>query len=246
MWRRHEEHEVKKEEGLLRDLCGGDAMLYDCLTYCMYENPLTAIPNKDLGVLTAEADESGQFGLAVDKAIFEAARKPDERDKYIKLVQDLASRSLHATEQEKQRAEKEGHSDLTPLERIIRNQRLIAERAGDVIDVASKFYREKLIGHEERVRREAREKERQGVQREERKIEEFERAQQEERRRQRKEMGRGERREARKKEKAEEVSSKERREARERERKGTEREEERIAALEEAGRETRRKDRTGD
>ena len=246
MWKKHEKPEVKKEGDLLKDLCAGDARLYDCLTFSLYENPLTAIPSEDLDVLTAEADKSGQFGLAVDKAIFEAARKPEDRGKYINVIQDLASRSLRAAEQEKERAEKEGQSDLTPLERKIRNQSLIAERAGDVIDVATRFYREKLIGNEERVKREAREKERQGVQREERKIEELEKAEREERRKQRKRMGKGERREARKKEKAEETSSKERKEAREIERKGVEREEERIAALEKAGREARRKERKSD
>ena len=145
MWRKHEEKKEEKEGNFLKDLCGGDARLYDCLTNNMYENPLTAIPNKDLDVLTAEAENSGRFGLAVDKAIFEAARNPGERERYVKVIQDLASKSSRATEQEKEKLEKEGHADLTAsLERIIKDQRLISERAEDVIDVASKFYQEKL------------------------------------------------------------------------------------------------------
>ena len=104
MW---EKKEDKKEESLLKELCGDDAKLYDFLSYYMYEHPLEAISKKDLDILTEEAERSGNFRPAVDKAIFEAAQKPGERERYIKVIQNLASKTAHATEQEKEKAEKE-------------------------------------------------------------------------------------------------------------------------------------------
>jgi len=80
MW---EKKEDKKEESLLKELCGDDAKLYDFLSYYMYEHPLEAISKKDLDILTEEAERSGNFRPAVDKAIFEAAQKPGERERYI-------------------------------------------------------------------------------------------------------------------------------------------------------------------
>ncbi len=245
MWKGKEEKK-EKEESSLKELCGDDAKLYDCLSNCMYENPLTAISKKDLGILTEEAEKSGEFGLALDKAIFEAAQNAGERERYIKVIQYLASKSLHAKEQEKEKVEKEGLTDLAAaLGRRIEYQKLISERAEDVIDVASKFYNEKLVGLEEGVRREAREKDRTGAEREERKIGELEKARREARKKERSEMGRQEKKEAEKQDKKEELAAEERKEVREKERKEAEGEERRIGESEKAGREARKKERRG-
>jgi len=82
MWKKKEEkkEEEKKEESLLKELCGDDAKLYDVLSYYMYERPLEAISKKDLDILPEEAEKSGNFRAAVDKAIFEAAQNPGERE----------------------------------------------------------------------------------------------------------------------------------------------------------------------
>jgi hypothetical protein len=75
MWKKKEEKkEEEKEESLLKELCGDDAKLYDFLIYYMYEKPLAAISKKNLDILTEEAEKSGNFRSAVDKAIFEAAQ----------------------------------------------------------------------------------------------------------------------------------------------------------------------------
>ncbi|UCG66281.1 MAG: hypothetical protein JSW12_04430, partial [Deltaproteobacteria bacterium] len=58
MWKKKEE---KKEESLLKELCGDDAKLYDFLSRYLYENPLAAISKKDLDILTEEAEKSGDF-----------------------------------------------------------------------------------------------------------------------------------------------------------------------------------------
>jgi hypothetical protein len=97
----------EKEESLLKELCGDDAKLYDFLTNCLYVNPLTSISEKGLDILTEEAEKSGNFRPAVDKAIFEGTQKPGERERYIKVIQNLASKTMHATEQEKEKVEKE-------------------------------------------------------------------------------------------------------------------------------------------
>src|SRR4030066_646150 len=97
MWKKKEEKKEEKEESLLKELCGNDAKLYHCLSSYMYLHPLEAISKKDLDILTEEAEKSGDFGPAVDKAIFEAAQNPGERERYIKVIQNLASKTMHAT-----------------------------------------------------------------------------------------------------------------------------------------------------
>src|SRR4030043_1537942 len=165
MWKKKEEkkeNKEKKEESLLKELCADDAELYDFLSMYMYINPLAAISKEDLDILTEEAEKSGDFRPALDKAIFEAAQNPGERERYIKVIQNLASKTIHATEQEKEKVEKEGLTDrAASLGRRIENQKFMSGRAEDIINVASKFYKEKLVELGENVRREARTKERQ-------------------------------------------------------------------------------------
>lgn len=169
MWKKREEKKEEKEESLLKELCGDDAKLYDVLSNYIYEKPLAAISKKDLDSLTEEAEKNGNFRTAVDKAIFEAAQNPGERERYIKVIQNLASKTIQATEQEKEKVEKEGLTDqAASLGRRIENQSFMSERAEDIISVASKFYNEKLVELGESVRREARAEERKKAEREER------------------------------------------------------------------------------
>jgi hypothetical protein len=246
MWKKKEEKKEEKEESLLKELCGDDAKLYDFLSYYMYENPLAAISKKDLDILTEEAEKSGNFRPAVDKAIFEAAQNPGERERYIKVIQNLASKTIHATEQEKEKVEKNGLTDYAAsLGRRIENQKFMSERTEDIINVASKFYNEKLVELGENVRREARGKERRETQREEERTEKMEKTGREARKKEKREMGREEKREAKKQDKREELAAEERKEARGEERKEAERKEERTEELEKAGREARKKERRG-
>jgi hypothetical protein len=247
MWKKKEEKKEEKEESLLKELCGDDAELYDFLSYYLYENPLAAISKKDLDILTEEAEKSGNFRPAVDKAIFEAAQNPGERERYIKVIQNFASKIIHATEQEKEKVEKEGLTDqAASLGRRIENQKFMSERAEDIINVASKFYNEKLVELGENVRREARGEERREAERKERGIEEREKAGREARKKERRQMGREEKREAKKQDKREELAAEERKEARGEERREADREERRIEEREKAGREARKKERRGD
>jgi hypothetical protein len=104
----------------------------------------------------------------VNKAIFEAAQNPGERERYIKVIQNLAPKTIHATEQEKEKVEKEGLTDrAADLGRRIENQKFMSERAEDIINVASKFYNEKLVELGENVRRDSRREERREAEREE-------------------------------------------------------------------------------
>jgi hypothetical protein len=246
MWKKKEEKKEEKEESLLKELCGDDAKLYDFLSNYLCEDPLAAISKKDLDILTEEAEKSGDFRPAVDKAIFEAAQNPGERERYIKVIQNLASKTIHATEQEKEKVEKEGLTDrAADLGRRIENQKFMSERPEDIINVASKFYNEKLVELGENVRREARGEERREAEREEWRIGELEKAGREARKKERREMGRAERREAKKQDTREELAAKERKEAREEERREAEREERKTGELEKAGREARKKERRG-
>jgi hypothetical protein len=242
MWEKKEE----KEEGLLKELCRDDAELYAFLSNCLYFNPLAAISKKDLGILTEEAERSGDFRPAVDKAIFEASQNPGEKESYIRVIQNLASKAIHAMEQEREKAEKEGPTDqVARLERRIKNHRFMSERTEDIINVASEFYSEKLVELGENVRREAREEKRREAEREGWRIANLEKAQQEARKEERSGMGREEKREAERQDKREELAAEERKEARREEKEEAEKEERRIGELEKAEREARRRERGG-
>ena len=238
MSKKKEEKKEEKVDNLLKELCGDDAKLYDFLNNAMLTDPLTGVSKKDLDILTEEAEKSGNFRDAVDKAIFEAAQNPGEKERYIKVIQNLASKTIHATEQEKEKAEKKGLIDrAASLGSRIENHKFMSERAEDIINAASIYYNEKLEELGEKVKRESRERE---TESEEQRIGELERAQRETRKKERRKMGRKEKREAKKKDKREELEAKERKKERGRE---TEKEEQRIVELERAGLETRKKER---
>ena len=247
MWKKKEAKKQKKKEqepSLLKALCGSDAQLYDFLRFYLYETPLTAISKKDLDILTEEAERSGNFGPAVDKAIFEGAQNPEDRERYIRVIQDLASKTVHATEQEE--VEKEGFTaQAASLGRRIEHLKFMSERTADILNVASEFYNEKLMEVGEHVRREARGVERKATERDERRIGEAEKAARQARREERKGMGREERREAKKQDRREELAAEERREARGVVRKEAERDEEKTGVAEEAARQARREERKG-
>jgi hypothetical protein len=186
MWKKKEEKKEEKEESLLKELCGDDAKLYNFLSNYLYLNPLAAISKKDLDILTEEAEKSGNYRPAVDKAIFEAAQNPGERERYIKVIQNLATKAKNATEQEKEKVEKEGLTDqAASLGRRIKNDKFMSERAEEIIDVASKFYNEILVELGENVKRGARGEERRKAEREERRIGELEKAEREARKKER-------------------------------------------------------------
>jgi hypothetical protein len=183
MW---EKEEKKEKKSLLKELCGDDAKLYDFLSSYLYLNPLAGISEKDLDILTEEAEKSGNFRPALDKAIFEGTKNPGEGERYIEVIQNLALKAIHAMEQEKEKVEKEGLTDQADsLGRRIQNHKFMSERTEDIINVASKFYNEQLLELGEETRREARVEERKEAKREEGRIVELERAEREARKEER-------------------------------------------------------------
>jgi hypothetical protein len=241
-----EKEEEREEENLLKELCGDDAKLYYFLSDYLYLNPLAGISEKDLDILTEEAGKSGNFGPAVNKAIFEGTQNPGERERYIKVIQNLALKAIHTMEQEKEKAEKEGLTDrAASLGTRIENHKFMSERTEDIMNVASKFYNEKLVELREDAGREVRRRERQKAESDERRTEELEKVRREARKKERGKMGREERREAEKQDKREELAAEQRKETREEERKEAEREETRIEESEKAEREARKKERGG-
>jgi hypothetical protein len=244
--KQEEPKEEKKEESLLKEICGDDANLYGCLSHYLFENPLTAISQKDLDVLIEEAEKSGDFGPAVDKAIFEGAQNPGEKERYIKVIQNLASKIIQATEQEKEKAAKAGLTErAADLDRRIEKEKVISERTDDVLKVASVFYKEKLVELGEDAKREEREKERKRVESDEWRKGQIEEAEREARKKEISKMRGEEKREAEKQYRREGQESAERKEARAEEKIEAQREEGRLEEQEEAGREARRKERGG-
>jgi hypothetical protein len=159
--------EEKKEKDWLRELCGDDAKLYDVLTWKLYLDPLAAISKESLEILIEEAEKSikdenyekamSKYGLVVDKALFEATQHQEERGRYIKLIQDLVTKTSQATEKAKEKVEKDGLNDrAASLVRRIENNKFMNERIEDVIKVASLYYNERLEAQGEEGRREAR------------------------------------------------------------------------------------------
>jgi len=169
MWKKKEKKKEEKEEDLLKELCGDDAKLYDFLARRLYLDPIASmrahgISEKDLEILIGEAKKSikdknyeeamWKYRLVVDKAILEAAQNPGERGRFIKAIQDVASKAVHATEKAKEKAEKKGLTDnATSLGRRIENYEFMNKRIEDVIDVASHFYKERLVKLGEKDRR---------------------------------------------------------------------------------------------
>ena len=188
MWKRkikEGEKRGKKEVSLLEELCGDDSELYDVLGSFLYVDPIAAISRTDLETLIEETEKSvkelsyekvgWEYRKVVDKALFEASQNPEERSRYIKLIKDLMSKIVHATEKAKEKVEKNGLTDkAASLERKINNYRSISERTEDVINVASHFYNERLMSLGEKVRRDERREERREMGREEKEEAELE------------------------------------------------------------------------
>jgi hypothetical protein len=244
----------EKDEDLLKELCGSEAKLYDFLSRTLYTDPVAAISKRDLETLIEEAEKSikdknyedatRKYQLVVGKAIFEATQNPGERDRYIKLIQDLASTATQVTEKVKEKVEKEGSAaHARSLEGQTKHYEFLSERIEDVIKIASLFYNERLEVLGAKERREARREERREADREEQ-IEEREQIERREaRRKEREEMGRKGREEAETEEKRIEEREKEKREARRKGREEAETEEKRIEEREKEKGEARKKER---
>ena len=153
----------KKEESWLQQLCGDDVKLYDVLSSSLYMDPIAGMPKQDLGMLIEAAEKSVKdedyekairlYRSAADKAIFEATQHQEEKDRYIRIIQDLAAKRAQATEKLKEKVEKEGLTDrLAALERGTEDSKFLSERIQDVLEVACHFYDErlKMLGEKER------------------------------------------------------------------------------------------------
>ncbi len=236
--------EEKKELSLLEELCGGDAELHDCLSGYLFVNPLAGISKKDIDTLTGEGEKSGDFRPAMDKAIFEGSQNPGEREKYIKVIQNLALKTIHATEQKIEQAEKEGLTNqAASLKGVIKKQQFLSERAGNVLNIASRYYNEELVEQGEKGRKLERAAKRSSAEAEEWIKSQAENERREAAKKERKGMGKEARVEAEKQEKKDELAAEERKEARALERKEAEKEEEIIDERENEEREARKKDR---
>jgi hypothetical protein len=244
----------EKEEDLLKELCGNETKLYDLLSRTLYADPIAAISKRDLAILIEEAETSikdenyedalRKYQLAVDKAIFEATQNPGEKSRYIKVIQDLASKTAKVTEKVKEKAEKEGlAARARSLEGQIQNYEFLSERIEDVIKIASLFYNERLEELGAKGRREVRREESEVTLRETQREQRGEIERQAARKEERKGMGKEERKEAETEEKKLELEEKEKREARRKEREEAETEETRIELEEKEKREARRKER---
>ena len=180
----------------------------------------------------------------MDKAIFEATKNPGEREKYIRIIQDLALKTIHATEQRKEEAVKGDLTDqIASLERKIEDQKFLSERTEDILNTASVFYSEKLLELGEDQRRSERGKERETAESAEWIRGEQEKSDRTARKEEMKKMSKEERREAEQQYEREELAAEERRAARVEEKREAESEEKEIKEQEKREREARRDER---
>ena len=234
-----------KQDNLLNELCGNDAKLRDFLGLNLCENPLTAVPSTELDALIKEGEKSGNYRPAMDKAIFEGSQNLGESEKYVSIVRDLASKTIHSIELEEEKAKQQGLTGrVASLQARIEGQRFMSERAADILSVASKFYREKLVELGEEARREVRAKDRRGMEGDERRAEELEREGREARKKQIQGLKGEEKKEAEKQDKKEQIAAGERKHVWEQARSKADAEEKRIGDMEKAGREARDKERS--
>ncbi len=217
MWKGKKKKEEEKEQDLLKELCGDDTELHDVLGSTLYLDPIAAmrargILEKDLDILIGEAEKSikeknyeeakRKYGLVVDKALFEAAQNLEERGRYIQVIQDCASKAIHATEKAKEEVKKKGQADYpASFERRTENYKFMSERIDDIVNVAAHFYNEKLAMLRDIERRDQRREKIQAMETEAAKEARGEAERREARRKTRKEMGREARRDAEKEEK---------------------------------------------
>lgn len=244
----------KKEEDLLKALCGNDAELYRLLSRYLHIDPTVTILESDRGVLIQEAEKSlneadyreamRKYQLAMDKAIFEATQNPGEKDRCVEVIQDLISKTANVTEKLKEKLEKEGLVGYASiLGGRIEDYGFMGRRIEDVVRVSSLFYNDRLEELGAGERKEAREKERYETDRKEEKEKEATMKRQKARRLEIKKMGRGQRKEAEREEKREEQREKEKQEARTIDRKVAQKEEDRKDREEDEKREARSKGR---
>jgi len=235
---------AKKQEestgNLLKELCGADAELHAFLSRSLYESPLAAVSKQDLELLIAEAEKSGEYGPALDKVVFENSQNLGEQDRYAGILQDLATKAIAATESEIDGMDKTAPSvRIDALSKRIEAWRFMIERAEDILDVAAKFYAERLLEWEQGKGKKEREQQRRRAENEEQGIKKREKRERSARKRARRKMGWAERRDARKQERRERVAAEERSAERAEERKQAARDEVMIEESERAERQVR-------
>ena len=217
----------EKEVSVLQRVCGADAALYGFASNYLCVDPSTTISSKPLDVLIEEGEKSGDFRPALDKAIFEGAQHPDEAGKYLESIRDIAAKTITATEKEKAEIEKQGLADRAAfLGKRIEAQQLIQKRAEDILDVAAKYYNERLLELKEDERKAER-------------IAEIREAEGQEM------MGRAERKEAELQEQKDDLAAEERKKTREEERREAELQEQRTEEREKVERDARKNDLGG-
>ena len=173
MWKkkkvkRVEKAEEIKETKLLKTLCGYESELYGFASNYLCINPLTAISTKILDSVMEEGSQNGDYRPALDKAIFEAAQHPEETANYMNIIQDIAGKNVAATEKEKGEIERQGLPERTAFPaKQIADQKLIQNRAADILKIPSKYYRERMLELGEDAKREERVAERKQVERDE-------------------------------------------------------------------------------
>jgi len=134
------------EEGILERVCGGDKEVYGFTRGYLCMNPLASVSPKPLDELMKEAAESGDYRPPLDKAIFEASQKPEQRQNYEAIVKDIAAKTITSTEQEIAKAEKQGLIDRANfLRKRIEDQKTLQSKTGDIIDTATRYYHERVI-----------------------------------------------------------------------------------------------------
>ena len=105
------EKTAEGEENILEKVCGGDEELYSFARGNLCVNPLATVSKQPLDEVMKEAAENGDYRPALDKALFEASQKPEQKQHYEAIVKDIAEKTITATEQDIAKAKQQGLTD---------------------------------------------------------------------------------------------------------------------------------------
>lgn len=137
------QHVVERRH--LKDMCADEEMYY-AASRSLYLEPDRQLPDTPIESLISDAEEAHEkgedkrsfwkFRLAFDKAVFEATRHKDERERYSNVAKESISEALAAAERLRAKGQ------ITGLEDLAKAMEILRRRLGEFIDVASHYYSE--------------------------------------------------------------------------------------------------------
>ena len=137
------QHVVERRH--LKEMCPDEELFY-AASRSLYLEPDKQLPDAPIEGMISDAEEAlrkgedkkafWKFRSAFDKAVFEATRHKDERDRYFHIAEESISKALAAAEHIRAEGQIEGLNDLIKAMMVLRG------KLDEFINVASSYYAE--------------------------------------------------------------------------------------------------------